>query len=107
VPYKDPTRRKKDPIKQRRYALKHLYGLTPEGYDQMLAAQNGGCAICGNGCTTFKYLPVDHDHTTGTVRGLLCSGCNLGLGKFKHSPELLQAALLYLERHDEITKGTR
>ena len=50
------------------------------------------CVICGN---TGK-LVVDHDHTTGAVRGMLCSSCNLGLGKFKDDPELLEYARIYL-----------
>ena len=51
------------------------------------------CVICG-----IETSPVvDHDHQTGYVRGGLCSNCNLGLGHFKDSPELLRLAALYLE----------
>ena len=74
-------------------------GLTLEDYDTMLAGQGGGCAICGNHESGDKRTPrfhVDHCHATGVVRGLLCSSCNLGLGKFADSPERLERAALYL-----------
>jgi hypothetical protein len=47
-------------------------------------------------CRVKEKLVVDHDHDTGRVRGLLCHGCNLGLGKFKDSTELVQKAADYL-----------
>jgi hypothetical protein len=50
------------------------------------------CVICGEN----EKLVVDHDHATGEVRGMLCSSCNLGLGKFKDDPELLEYARIYL-----------
>ena len=61
------------------------YGLTPEDYDRMLAAQGGRCAICGtdNPGGQGNRLHVDHDHETGRVRGLLCQGCNARLGWFE------------------------
>ena len=42
---------------------------------------------------------IDHSHQSGNVRGRICRGCNLGLGNFKDSPTLLQAALSYLSQH--------
>ena len=68
-------------------------------YYPILTKKHGAvCAICGvteeqNG----KRLAVDHCHTTGVIRGLLCSACNTSLGKFKDSVELLQRAIQYLK----------
>ena len=70
------------------------YGLTEMDYELGIMACGGRCEICG---TTFQDAPhVDHVHGTKLVRGLLCSECNLGLGKFKDNPELLEKAALYL-----------
>jgi hypothetical protein len=81
-----------------RYALRTRYGMTEAEYDAMLAAQGGGCAICSATPTDGKRMPVDHDHETGVVRGILCDPCNVGLGRFRDNPELLTAAVAYLHR---------
>jgi len=73
------------------------YGLTEETYRAMLVAQGGKCQICGR-LQKGKSLAIDHDHKTGAVRGLLCESCNNGLGRFKDSPEILEAALAYLKK---------
>lgn len=75
------------------------YGITIEEYNSLLEKQNGKCAICGAaiGDNSGNRLYVDHNHKTGKVRGLLCSACNFGIGKFKDSPELLKKAAIYLE----------
>jgi len=77
--------------------LKRNYGITLAEYDTMLEQQEGCCKVCGTdepgGQGRFH---VDHNHTTGKVRGLLCSECNTGLGKFKDSPTVLLKALAYL-----------
>lgn len=84
--------------RSRRYMLKRKYGLTEDGFAELLASQGGGCAICG---TTepggrAQQFHVDHHHETGTVRGILCTNCNSGLGQFKDDPSLLEAAVRYL-----------
>jgi hypothetical protein len=76
-----------------RYGVRK-YGLTEQTYEQMLLAQCGLCAICSQPCE--RRLSVDHDHDTGRVRGLLCSGCNLGLGNFRDNPDFLARAIKYL-----------
>lgn len=83
------------PAKRFAKGLLDRYGITPAQYEELLAAQGGACAICR--VVPNKRLHVDHDHRTGAVRGLLCSECNLGLGKFRDSVEVLQSALSYLQ----------
>lgn len=61
---------------------------------KLLPAQNGRCAICKE---FFTGTPnVDHDHQTGVVRGLLCHGCNVGIGFLKDDIRLLKSAIVYL-----------
>lgn len=91
--------------RQRGHNLKSKYGITSTEYDEMLAAQDGVCAVCRQPETRYdprwrvtRRLAVDHCHTTGKVRGLLCFEHNSGLGKFADDPELLRAAAEYLER---------
>lgn len=69
------------------------YGLTKEEFEGLLERSKGKCEICG-----VDEQHIDHDHETGEVRGILCNNCNNGLGRFFDSPELLRAALSYLEQ---------
>lgn len=83
------------------WLLAQRYGVTKDQFVQLLEKQNGQCAICGGSMTTvrFKRPSVDHCHKTGKVRGLLCHGCNTGIGMMKESPIRMRAAAEYLERH--------
>lgn len=90
----------------RHYGLMQNYGLSLETYNVMLAAQGGVCAICkGNetyvpkGHTKAKPLSVDHNHTTGAIRGLLCSNCNYVIGHCKENIEVLREAIKYIEKY--------
>jgi hypothetical protein len=83
----------------RKSRLKRSYKLTPEGYEQMLENQSGGCAICGDKCSSGRRLAVDHDHNTQKVRGLLCGACNRGIGLLKDDPSLAKKASEYLLKH--------
>lgn len=82
-------------IAGRRYRLKKKYGVSLEDYELMLASQGGVCAICAE-APGKGVLHVDHCHTTGRVRGLLCHKCNKALGLFADSPERLHSAATYL-----------
>jgi hypothetical protein len=83
-------------VEGRKYVLKQ-YGLTVEEYKEMLSSQKGCCAICTVHEDTQKTnLHVDHCHTTGKVRGLLCTKCNAGLGMFNDDTSNLTEAIHYL-----------
>ena len=80
--------------------MKRSYGLDFAEYNKMLEKQNGVCAICSSipPDNHKKRLNIDHCHTTGRVRGLLCDACNRALGLFKDSPDLMLKAISYLAR---------
>jgi len=87
------------------WKLPKAFGLTFGEYSDMLEAQEGRCAICPAEIGYLRKgkparLAVDHCHATGKVRGLLCSNCNNGLGRFKDDPILLRAAADYLENKE-------
>jgi hypothetical protein len=74
------------------------YGLLPGEWDAMFAAQDNSCAVCGaDDPGSRQGWHTDHDHGTGVVRGILCQGCNTGLGLFRDDPARLVAAIEYLE----------
>lgn len=80
------------------------YGITHELYRELIdEAMANGCAICGtmelHWSAAKKLPPIDHDHATGRVRGVLCHQCNVGVGSFKDDVRLLEAAISYLNRH--------
>lgn len=99
--------------------LRQKYGLLPEEYDALRAAQGYCCQICGvheddlkpsgtgrprsdgTTATESSRLVVDHCHRTGQIRGLLCATCNLVIGNAADSPEILLAAAAYLSRRRE------
>lgn len=80
--------------RRRKLSIKRRYGLAPERYEDVLSAQNGLCAICASP----GPLVVDHCHTTGRVRGLLCTLCNVGIGALLDSEANLLSAVAYLKR---------
>ena len=86
---RDPSYRQK----QRDWNLAR-YGITSIDYDLMLMNQKESCAICKE---KDKKLFVDHSHYTKKVRGLLCHNCNILLGNAKDSPDILRAAIAYLQ----------
>jgi hypothetical protein len=99
---------KRNPDIEKNGHLKRNFNITLDEYNKMLEDQNGVCSICKNQETkVFKKtgkvtdLCVDHCHTTGKVRGLLCWNCNTSLGKMKDSIEHLQNAIDYLKKSRE------
>jgi len=84
--------------------LKRRYGITAADYDEMLATQDGVCAICHQPETLRRRggsmpLSVDHDHRTEETRGLLCHACNLAVGWTEYVPRDAIAIALYLGAH--------
>lgn len=78
------------------------YGLTVNQFDDLIQQQDRRCAICNMQFSRLAIversaLVIDHCHTKGTVRGLLCSKCNTGIGFFNDDPESLRNAIRYLD----------
>jgi len=96
------SRTKKGKASNRRNQLNQKYGITPQKYDEILKEQNGGCAICGGINENGRRLAVDHNHTTGEIRGLLCNKCNSVLGWAGDSIAVLAGAIKYLNKTEDI-----
>lgn len=96
------ARRAKPEVKRRAREehLKRKFGMTIEQYDAMLEAQGGGCLICGRPPREDISLHVDHDHSTGEIRGILCFRCNNALADLQEDQLLLLKAAAYLDRQD-------
>ena len=91
--------------KQRREAkFKRVYGITTDEYLEMLQIQNYKCVTCGKEHeeTDQEKLRVDHCHTTGKVRGLLCHHCNISLGLLKENIQVLESLKAYVLKHQTI-----
>ena len=90
---------KSRPIRAKRETrLREQYGIGNVEFDAMLEKQGGGCAICGkiHKEKSGGRLHVDHCHSSGAVRGLLCGNCNNGLGRFADDEARLERAAEYL-----------
>ncbi len=84
----------------RNATLKAKYGITSKQYDELFASQGYKCAVCN--CTQnngYGKMPVDHCHTTGKIRAILCQSCNVTLGKVEEKEEILLALIEYLRKH--------
>lgn len=84
--------------------LKCKYGITIKDYEFLLASQGGVCGICGWNSGDRNFC-VDHDHSSGKIRGLLCNNCNRGLGLLGDTHRAIELALEYLQYHDRSVKG--
>ena len=82
-------------------SLKHHYGITLQEYELMLVNQDGKCACCGKTPQLQGHrLSVDHHHSTGKVRGLLCRNCNVSLGLIKENKSTLFNMIEYLKKYN-------
>lgn len=88
---------REDPKRYADYWRKKKYGLPRGEYARMLEAQGGVCAICRRPAAGEpRAFAVDHCHDTNQIRGLLCNGCNTGIGGLQHDVEILKSAIRYL-----------
>lgn len=78
------------------YMLMHRYGITLAEYEQMKVKQDNLCALCK---VKPNKLVVDHCHTTGRVRGLLCGSCNLRLVLFDDDLSMLEKVREYVGKN--------
>jgi hypothetical protein len=87
-----------NPDKHKQWRLKKTHGIDLATFNEMLRQQRFRCAICRTPFGDLKrtHPKIDHCHDTGQVRGILCNGCNLGLGHFRDSPTTLTRAIQYL-----------
>lgn len=83
-------------VLRRRKQNLNEHGLTLEKLEEMFVSQNGKCAICQGQFQNRRKMHVDHNHTTGKIRKLLCYRCNVGLGMFREDETILLRAINYL-----------
>ena len=97
-----------NPERVRKAHVERTYGISWEEYTKMYENQGGACEVCRSpmslykGHTTFPVAHVDHSHSTGKVRGLLCPKCNKGAGHFEDNIDLMYRIAEYLSKHKEI-----
>jgi len=102
--YKEYRKNNKKDEKEanRLYQKKTKYGITKEEYYNLFESQGNKCLICGCEFNGRIKGVIDHNHNTGVVRGLLCQKCNSLLGMANEDPKILENAILYLKRHNNI-----
>lgn len=96
IRWRNDTKKWRCQTSERHNDRKRKYGMSKDDFEKLFDLQLGRCQICGGDLN--HSLNVDHDHKTGTVRGLLCSSCNTGLGLFRDDVGTLVKAIAYLVR---------
>jgi hypothetical protein len=84
--------------RHKRSELMKTFGINADQYEAMMEEQNHVCAICNKPELCKRALAVDHCHVTKRVRGLLCTNCNMALGKFQDDLQIMQNAIEYMKR---------
>lgn len=85
---------KKIKVARRKRWLKGQYGITEGEYRKLYRRQGGRCGICSR---SLPKLHVDHEHSSGRIRGLLCSNCNLAIGHFKDNWRVILRGARYVK----------
>lgn len=80
---------------------KRKFGITAEESKALLKAQGYKCAICGRKRSKKRKLAIDHNHTTGKMRGIICIQCNSMLGHAKDNIETLKSAIVYIKKYKQ------
>lgn len=109
TPPRSPMTRQESLLRKKRRRVLAKYGLTLEEWEEMQASVRYSCEACGehvgdgrpHPITGEPFLVIDHNHTTGKVRGVLCSSCNIALGHLKDSPDRIRGLLKYLETRND------
>lgn len=101
---KNKEYRRKNALRAADLRFQNTHKISLEIYESLLLKQNHVCAICKQEEVLFdkksnkvRRLAVDHDHQTGKIRGLLCLRCNVSLGQFNDSVDILESAIKYLK----------
>ncbi len=102
----EPQRWNRNKALNYRGHLKRTYGITPEQFDAMFAAQDSRCAVCraAEPGSKLNRWHVDHCHDTGTVRGILCAQCNVMIAMSREDSSILEAGIRYLA--EEVVDAT-
>ena len=85
-----------NPEKVKDSKYKCEYGITNADKQEMARQQGFKCRVCGNEFKNSRDMHIDHCHEEDQIRGILCSGCNVGLGHFKDNVASLMQAIMYL-----------
>jgi len=99
---KSADKKASDAKRKRELRIKRQYGISQEQFLLLKEKQNSLCAICG---AKPEILVIDHCHTTGDIRGLLCHGCNRGIGLLKDNIDILNKAVHYLGNENRSVRG--
>ncbi len=92
---KEQVARDNKPVKFRDAYFKRNYGMSLIEVESMLLSQECKCAVCSMSID-MSSKHVDHCHTTGVVRGLLCHNCNIGIGMMRDNPDIMRNAITYI-----------